>query len=287
MSQICMNSNYRNIGRIGVCGQVPMAMYRLPSFPMRRPETPPSILDAALRVAALELRVHPLLGKTAILDGWPERATANQATIEGWLADGRHNYGVVCDAVAVIDTDTAEMTAWWEEKMPQTPWRVRTPRGGRHFYYRSVPGLRNAVKAHRGWDVRAGGRGYVVGAGSVVDGRAYELLGAETLDLPPFNPAWLPAEAVEVMSLPTIAVAPRGRIRDIRSYIRRIISVEGQRGSDACFRVACVLRDEGKTPEDALEYMLKWNEECALPPWTVKELVHKIRDSYAKLAKGG
>ena len=170
--------------------------------------------------------------------------------------------------------------------MPQTPWRVRTPRGGMHFYYRSVPGLRNAVKAHRGWDVRAGGRGYVVGAGSIVDGRTYELLGEETLDLPPFDPAWLPAEAVEVGSVAAGGEAGSGKIRDLRSYIRRIVSVQGQRGSDACFRVACVLRDEGKTPDEALEYMLEWNKECAIPPWTVKELIHKIRDSYAKLAKG-
>jgi hypothetical protein len=254
---------------------------------MFSPEKPSHLLDSALRVAGLGLRIHPLRGKHAIVEDWPAKASADSKTIQGWLTDGEHNYGIVCDAVAVIDTDTAEMTAWWEEKMPQTPWRVRTPRGGRHFYYRSVPGLRNAVKAHRGWDVRAGGRGYVVGAGSIVDGKAYELLGEETLDLPPFDPAWLPAEAVETTALPVIAMPPRGRIRDVRSYIRRIISVEGQRGSDACFRVACVLRDEGKTPEEVLEYMLKWNEECALPPWTVKELVHKIRDSYAKLAKGG
>ena len=171
--------------------------------------------------------------------------------------------------------------------MPATPWSVRTPRGGMHYYYGSVPGLRNAVKAHRGWDVRAGGRGYVVGAGCVVAGRQYELHGEETLDLPPFNPAWLPAETVETVILPPVAKPASGKIRDLRSYIRRIVSIQGQRGSDACFRVACVLRDEGKTPEEALEFMLEWNEECALPKWTVKELVHKIRDSYAKLAKGG
>jgi len=170
--------------------------------------------------------------------------------------------------------------------MPQTPWHVRTPRGGRHFYYRSVPGLRNAVKAHRGWDVRAGGRGYVVGAGSIVDGREYELLGEETLNLPPFDSAWLPAETIDMAALPAVARPAPGTIRNLRSYIRRIVSVQGQRGSDACFRVACVLRDEGKTPAEALEYMLEWNKECAIPPWTVTELIHKIRDSYAKLAKG-
>ena len=50
--------------------------------------------------------------------------------------------------------------------MPQTSWTVRTPGGWTHFYYRSVPDLRNAQKVERGWDVRAGGRGYVVGPGS-------------------------------------------------------------------------------------------------------------------------
>lgn len=232
------------------------------------------------------IRIHPLLGKKALLEDWPARATVDRVTIEEWLADVSHNYGIVCEEVAVIDTDTPELAAWWEKHMPPTPWSVRTPRGGMHFYYRSVPGLRNAVKAHCGWDVRAGGRGYVVGAGSIVDGRTYELIGEETLDLPPFDPAWLPVEATESVLLPVVVTRPRGKIRNIRSYIRRIISIEGQRGSDACFRVACILRDEGKMPEETLEYMLEWNRECAIPPWTIKELLHKIRDSYSKLTKG-
>ena len=33
-----------------------------------------------------------------------------------------------------------------------------------------------------------------------------------------------------------------------------------------CFRVACILRDEGKTPDEALQYMLEWNRECAISP---------------------
>ena len=253
---------------------------------MLLPETPPRKLAAALRVAALGIRIHPLLGKRALLEEWPSRATSDPDAIKQWLVDFRHNYGIVCEKVSVIDTDTTELAAWWQKNMPPTPWSVRTPRGGMHFYYRSVPGLRNAVKAHRGWDVRAGGSGYVVGAGSIVDGTIYELVGRETLDLPLFDPTWLPIEETGPVNLPIVAARPRGRIRNIRSYIRRIISIEGQRGSDACFRVACVLRDEGLTPDEALQYMLDWNHQSAYPPWSVKELLHKIRDSYSKLTKG-
>jgi hypothetical protein len=253
---------------------------------MRFSKTSSDSLKAAFRIAALGLRVHPLLGKKAILENWPTQATANRSTIEQWLSGNGRNYGIVCDEIAVIDTDTPELTAWWKKNMIPTPWQVRTPRGGRHFYYRSVPGLRNAVKAHRGWDVRAGGRGYVVGAGSCVDGKTYELIGHETLSLPFFDPAWLPVENAKPLILPAMSIPPKGKIRNLRSYIRRIISIEGRRGSDACFRVACILRDEGMTPEKALEFMLEWNQSCAHPLWTVKELLHKIRDSYSKLSKG-
>jgi hypothetical protein len=119
-----------------------------------------------------------------------------------------------------------------------------------------------------------------------VDGTLYELIGNETLDLPSFDPTWLPTEDTTPVILPIGSFTPRGDVRNIQSYIRRIFSIQGQRGSDACFRVACILRDEGKTPEETLEYMLEWNQECAIPPWSVKELLHKIHDSYAKLTKG-
>ncbi|MBW3539085.1 MAG: bifunctional DNA primase/polymerase, partial [Planctomycetes bacterium] len=174
----------------------------------------------------------------------------------------------------------------------ETPWTVRTPRRGTHFFYRSVPGLRNAVKAHRGWDVRAGGNGYVVGFGSVVDGREYELIGEATLDLPPFDPAWLPPIPAEPLSetLSSRVAELRTRqlstdIRDLGAYIRTIPSIQGQRGSDACFRVACILRDAGLTAEEALAYMLEWNRRCAIPPWSVAELRKKVRDSFSKLER--
>ncbi len=177
-------------------------MYCFPSIAMHSPETPSAVLDAALRAAALGLRIHPLRRKHAILEDWPTIATADCSTIRGWLAGGEHNYGIVCDRVAVIDTDLAELTAWWEKNMsPDALARVDAWRRDALL----LSGRARAAErrqAHQGWDVRAGGRGYVVGAGSVVDGKAYELLGEETLDLPPFDPAWLPAEAIEAVALP-------------------------------------------------------------------------------------
>jgi hypothetical protein len=248
--------------------------------------TTSEVLAAALQVAEMGLRVHPLNGKRPIWEDWPSRATSERAAVEQMMQPAR-NYGIVCDRVAVIDTDTAELAQWWQQHMPHTPWTVRTPRGGAHFYYRSVPGLRNATGVARGWDVRAGGRGYAVGFGSRGAGRRYELIGAATLDLPPFDRAWLPVIRASPLPVTPAPARLRGRIRDLRAYIRRIKSIQGSRGSDACFRVACILRDAGLSPAESLDYLLEWNQGCADPPWSVTELEHKVRDAFAIVSKGG
>ncbi|MBW3599747.1 MAG: bifunctional DNA primase/polymerase [Planctomycetes bacterium] len=247
--------------------------------------TPSRALRSALHTAALGLRVHPLRGKRPLLANWPTRAMSDAAQIREWLSTAL-SYGVVCDEIAVIDTDTADLSDWWRRSMPKTPWMVRTPRGGMHFVYRSIPGLRNAVKVQGKWDVRAGGNGYVVGFGSVVDGKQYELLGVATLDLPLFDPAWLPRAGVG--PFPTqVAPAPlSGGMYDVRAYIRSIPSIQGQRGSDACFRVACILREHGYSPEEALQEMVAWNRGCADPAWSLRELEKKVRDAFAKAVGG-
>jgi len=89
------------------------------------------------------------------------------------------------------------------------------------------------------------------------------------------------------MPAPLPAAVAVGRIRDLRAYIRRIKSIQGARGSDACFRVACILRDAGLSPEESLAYLLEWNQSCADPPWSVTELEHKVRDAFAIVTKGG
>jgi hypothetical protein len=73
-------------------------------------------------------------------------------------------------------------------------WTVATPSGGRHLYYRAPAGRadwRNTA-GQLGWhiDTRAAG-GYIVAAGSVVDGRRYRVVHS----VPPVElPRWLAEE---------------------------------------------------------------------------------------------
>jgi hypothetical protein len=69
-------------------------------------------------------------------------------------------------------------------------------------------------------------------------------------------------------------------IRDGIAYIRRIEAVAGNGGHNATFRAACKLRDSGLTAVEALKELSRWNETNATPPWSQKELAHKVEDAY-------
>src|SRR2546428_1348679 len=59
-----------------------------------------------------------------------------------------------------------------------------------------------------------------------------------------------------------------GRIRDLRRYIRGIASIQGHGGSNACYRVACLLAEAGYEFDTALAELVAWNQACAVPLWT-------------------
>lgn len=66
-----------------------------------------------------------------------------------------------------------------------------------------------------------------------------------------------------------------------RAYLRKLPrSIEGQNGSGALFRAACVLVKDFALPIDAaLPLILEWNETHCDGPWSEKELIHKLEDA--------
>lgn len=175
------------------------------------------LLSAALSAAQEGWPVFPLLPATKRprpeLTAWEEKATLDQGRIERWWT--RHPDDNIAIAtgparLVVVDLDHAgpdeQPPADWPGATSGADvlaalahqhgqgvlvtWTVATPSGGRHLYYRAPDGppLRNTA-GRIGWkiDTRAVG-GYVVGAGSIVDGRRYEVVG----DRPPaVLPTWL------------------------------------------------------------------------------------------------
>jgi hypothetical protein len=185
-------------------------MSRVREVPAPRPQAPANItasaratrealLTSALHYANRGMYVHPLLvgSKEPKWGDWEDRATRDPELIRRTWGRAPFNIGVACGPsnLVAIDLDLPhdgevsgspeivdgmtmlQALAVQAEARIAPTLTVLTPSGGRHLIYRAPSGIsvRNTAKK-LGFciDTRAAG-GYVVGIGSVVDGRPYVL----------------------------------------------------------------------------------------------------------------
>jgi len=135
--------------------------------------------------------------KRPAVDRWEQRACNDPDRVVRYWPSPRHNVGIACgpSRLVVIDLDChgdlpadwqaipgvtdgrdvfAQLLEWAGQPWPVTYWTA-TPTGGWHLVFRAPDGSRirnSAGQLGPSIDVRAAG-GYVLGAGSVVDERAY------------------------------------------------------------------------------------------------------------------
>lgn len=255
-----------------------------------------SLRTAAIRLAARGLRVFRLAPGTKGGEGnyvdtsWTTAATSDLMDVyERWtLPDGReapYNIGVLATGFVVLDVDNKKGHSGSRElariaseigALPET-YAVETPNGGQHIYYRGE-GFSQRDLAD-GINVRAT-NGYVVGAGSLIDGRAYrEICDAPITDVPPTLAERLRAgrtrdarvgAVVGTLDLPASIAAAK-------SYIEREAptAIEGSNGDQTTFRVACRLLDFGLSRDVALGILEAWNETNE-PPWELDDLATKL-----------
>lgn len=232
-----------------------------------------TLLASALHYAERGMYVHPLLvgGKAPVWNDWEGRATLDRDLITRTWNRAPFNIGIACgpSRLVAVDLDAphegdeppAEFTGVTDGEtmfsvlIGRTPgaravptFTVRTP-NGRHLIYRAPAGfeIRNTARTI-GWcmDTRAAG-GYVVGIGSVVDGRPYVLDSSitEPVDLPD----WL-------LTLITTAPEPpkageRVSRAEIESRLRAISSggTREERWATGILRSEC--RDLSGMPADS------------------------------------
>jgi hypothetical protein len=184
-------------------------------------ETLPDAVRAALWAARHGWHVHPLRpnDKAPLWNDWEHRATMNPDAIRSW-SRRTTGYGIACgpSRLVVVDGDVPkpdtppppaegirdglDMLAYLAEQAKASidweTFQVTTGRAGAHLYYQAPEGieLRNTAydprrdpSTYLGWciDTRGVG-GYVVGPGSVVDGRRYTTLHSAP---PAAFPGWI------------------------------------------------------------------------------------------------
>lgn len=272
-------------------------------------------VDCILDMVDRGFHVFPILpwpqgkspGKTSRVK-FKEWATRDPEKIAAhWSASPQDNIGVYTGrygdsgALIVVDVDrksgkdgnvTLQRLELEGFDLPDT-FTVATPSGGQHLYYRAPEPVRQGANVlGPGVDIRSRG-GYVVGPGSVIDGKPY----AVTRDIPIAEaPPWLvercgkaaertaaPGEVARVVGTQEpIPVDSHAVLERARDYLGKVNpATEGDGGDDATLRVAQAVGDFGVSEAKCLDIMSEfYNPRCA-PPWDADDLAQKVRNAYA------
>jgi P4 family phage/plasmid primase-like protien len=218
--------------------------------------------------------------------GWQGRASSDPLQVEKWFDLKKFNYGVLCGTehrgkyLTVVDVDNkngkhgteswATLTRDIESDRLKT-FSVKTPSGGYHYFFYAREQFGNRTNILEGIDTRSRG-GYVVGAGSSIDGNSYVILNDSPItDMPEkleliLTRKWNTHEENDVArndeELNRLALDESGRVR-----LLELLSIHANQGGFSSYedwlRLGGALKHEGFTVEDWQS--LSWEnarEEC-------------------------
>jgi hypothetical protein len=193
--------------------------------------------------------------------------------------------------IVVIDCDDAAAMRHVEAYCALTPMQARSPRGGRHYYYRAPATVvvRNRVDVgNMNLDVRGDG-GLIVlpPSWSREHNARWRWLGQAIAPelLPVFDPVWLPKLPDDHLLTPAVALRSKALnrsncIAEAERQLSSIWSIAGNGGDRSLFVAACTLiQRHGLTYDEALPILERFNESNCLPPWPHTRLVYKLREA--------
>lgn len=177
--------------------------------------------DAAANLIAIGMKVIPLVGgqKRPLIEKWQTRGSDDEETIAEWAREWpTANVGIVTGSpsgILVIDVDvksgkdgfiTLAALAKTGKRLPPAPTAI-TASGGRHVYFKMVPGIRKVIEQQGkrglgvGLDVMAAGA-YIVAPPSVLIETEKQKAGKYRWLLPPVTGEFpeLPSWAVKMLA---------------------------------------------------------------------------------------
>jgi hypothetical protein len=254
------------------------------------------VLLSALEMARRGYRVFPLTANSGIpsISAFQHEATTDETIIRAWFEDPvlrverDANYGVLCNDNVVVDIDIKNgkpgLASYQSVGGHFDTFTVRTPSGGFHCYF-AGPNSAPAVDLLPGLDIRSN-NSYVVGPGSVINGRMYQVV--NDTDVP-----WVPLEIEKRLKQPGARDERHDAGVDLDSpssialatewlMYNAPLAVEGMGGDNTTYQVcARVVRDYALTVETAFELLSRyWNDRCS-PPWLLDDLYLKVGNAAA------
>lgn len=260
--------------------------------------------DAAIHLHRLGFNVMPTKPglKEPLLPKWKVRQERRLTRVELQRTFMRRDCGIaiICGELAETGVNVLgidfDHPAEFERALREWPapgMATRTPKGF-HGYWQVPLGVRlkNSVDVlGREIDVRHHGAYLLAPPSWSADTKfRYEWLPpgpCPAKELPFFPAEVLQAPRVEkpaVEMLPAVASPVRkaaGTILHPEAYCMRVESEQGKNGSKGLVRVVCIMREAGRSPAQAYDFIRNtWSPQRAKPPWSDREIVHAIRRHY-------
>ncbi len=244
-----------------------------------------AILDAAIELLSLGYAPIPIrTGSKAPAVKWKryQHCLPTAFQVERWFDDLTRNLAISIRGLAVLDCDAADRADFVQSRCGRTPVRCRTPRG-LHLYYRKPPGSvsGNRVRIHGlSVDLRTDG-GLVLVPPSRTPLGEYRWIGLGLFpidELPEANLDWL-QPPIRIGQL-AVTTTDNQRIRRARRYLASVEgATAGYGGHNVTMRAASLLVQKFSLDiDEAFPLLAEWNETCE-PPWSEKELLHKLQDA--------
>ncbi len=222
---------------------------------------------------------------------WQEKLPSAEL-LRDWFGGTRRNIAIVCSGLVIFDCDDRDKAELVLAECGDTPHRLTTPRGGLHLGYRRRKGVRllNQVKIRElPIDIRTDGGLELIPA-SVTEHGEYRWLGElrPAAELPVAKIGWTRERTKKRLHTIVVESSPDVMVQRARAYLACVEgAISGQGGHRRTFRVACKLTHPypqgfGLSFEQAFPLIKEWSETSCEPPWSDRELAHKLEDAIKK-----
>lgn len=263
------------------------------------------MIENALKLARMGFHIFPLRenSKLPLVKNFPNVATTDEDQIKKWWTcpvtgiEKNYNIGISTTkfrtngALVVVDVDNKNDKKGGEtllklemdgKELPGTFEQSTTTKGQHLVFFHSEAVKQGVDVLGKGLDIRSRG-GFIVGAGSVIDGKEYKSNWNQEISQ---CPQWVIEECGKAIE-PTEDKKKGKKYQATEFDIERAIyyleneapeSIKGEGGDQTAYRVAARVKDFGISKEHCLDLMLDhWFEGSG---WTAEKLKVKIDHAY-------
>lgn len=198
----------------------------------------------------------------------------DDAILARWFGSGADtNIGVVTGELSdafVVDCDSEDAVRQFERYInPDTPIPVsKTPRGGRHYWFRHFSGVSNRAGISEKMDIRTEG-GYIVCPPSELPNGKYRWITPPDGPLPPLPDGYIEEVLLNAAPRPALDATPAAPSEGLFSLGKR---------DDTLFHIANCMIKSGCSGDEVAAYITELGLRCS-PPFSKHDSIEKVKSA--------